>query len=317
MDTGLSILNPSPKRVPGPVLLHDLVRPAGDDIALEYLAFGQTTTTSYTALHDAADALAVRISAACPADQSQLIVPVLLPQSPDLYIALLAILKAGGAFCPLNLDAPAERVQFILKDVGAQVVISSPELAAGIPQSAGVLTLSVHGEEDAAGQQHRSAAPRTACPNSLAYVMYTSGSTGTPKGVSISHTAATQALLAHDEHIPPFSRFFQFAAPTFDVSVFEIFFPLFRGKTLISARRQETLDDLPAVLRQMEVDACELTPTVAASLLRKRDNVPGLKLLLTIGEMLNSRVVEEFGGSDGRPSILWAMYGPTEAAIHW
>jgi ferricrocin synthase len=151
----------------------------------------------------------------------------------------------------------------------------------------------------------------------LAYVMYTSGSTGTPKGVGISHGAATQALLAHDRHLPHFKRFLQFAAPTFDVSVFEIFFPLFRGSTLVSIRRAEMLDDLPGVMRQMEVDACELTPSVAGSLLRTRACVPRLKLLLTIGEMLSEPVVREFGGGDGRESLLWAMYGPTEATIHW
>ncbi|KAJ9149216.1 Non-ribosomal peptide synthetase [Coniochaeta hoffmannii] len=66
----------------------------------------------------------------------------------------------------------------------------------------------------------------------------------------------------------------------------------------------------------MDIDACELTPSVAGSLLRKRENAPCLRLLLTIGEMLTKPVVDEFGGGDGRPSMLWAMYGPTEAAIH-
>ncbi len=313
---GLSVLNPSPKRASGPTLLHNLVRPASEDIALEHLCGGEITKLSYNSLHEASDALASQISLSCDSVQGQLIVPVLLQQSPDLYITLLAILKAGGAFCPLNLDAPAERVQFILKDVGAKVVITSPELSSRIPTDTGAAILHASDNYEVAGQQQQ-ATTRQPTPDSYAYVMYTSGSTGTPKGVSISHSAVTQALLAHDPHIPRFSRFFQFAAPTFDVSVFEIFFPLFRGQNLISASRQETLNDLPAVLRHMNVDACELTPTVAASLLRKRENAPQLKLLLTIGEMLNPLVVREFGSSGDRNSILWAMYGPTEATIHW
>ncbi|KAM3512625.1 hypothetical protein MY11210_003719 [Beauveria gryllotalpidicola] len=312
---GLSVLNPSPTRLPGPTLLHQLVRPACDHIALEHLCKGEITRFSYKSLHAASDALASRIAQLCVSVHGQLIVPVLLQQCPDLYITLLAILKAGGAFCPLNLDAPAERVQFILKDVGAKVVITSPELSARVPQDAGVELLYASDSYEAIGQ-HRQAVTRQLTPHNYAYVMYTSGSTGTPKGVSISHSAATQALLAHDAHTPRFSRFFQFAAPTFDVSVFEIFFPLFRGETLISASRQETLDNLPAVLRQTSVDACELTPTVAASLLRRRENVPQLKLLLTIGEMLNPLVAKEFGGTTDRGGILWAMYGPTEATIH-
>lgn len=145
-------------------------------------------------------------------------------------------------------------------------------------------------------------------PNDLAYVMYTSGSTGLPKAVCISHQAVTQSLLAHDRHIPTFSRFLQFANPTFDVSVFEIFFPWFRGCTLVSCERGRLLADLPAVIIDMKVDAAEFTPSVAASLVRTRANVPSLRLLLTIGEMLNVQVVREFGGSDSRPSILFGMY---------
>ncbi|KFY70244.1 hypothetical protein V498_10378, partial [Pseudogymnoascus sp. VKM F-4517 (FW-2822)] len=146
--------------------------------------------------------------------------------------------------------------------------------------------------------------------------MYTSGSTGLPKGVGVSHRAATQSLLAHEALIPRFSRFLQFAAPSFDVSVFEIFFPLARGATLIACHRERLLNDLPGTINLLSVDACELTPTVVGSLLLRRANVPGLKLLLTIGEMLTRPVVDEFGYSDDRPGMLYGMYGPTEAAIH-
>ncbi|KAM0420751.1 hypothetical protein ACHAPT_011412 [Fusarium lateritium] len=317
--TGLSILNPRASRLPGPDLLHQLVKPPGQQTALDYMGNNRRLSYSYSQLHGAADALARRITCASGSQHGQLVVPVLIHQSPLLYISLLAILKAGGAFCPLNIDAPPERVKFILGDVAATVVLVSEELASGIPRDVSATIITVdRDEEDAditedpqAGVQYRN--PQ---PEDLAYVMYTSGSTGTPKGVGISHDAATQALLAHDRHIPSFSRFLQFAAPTFDVSVFEIFFPLFRGATLVTVRRVEMLNDLPAVLRRMDVDACELTPTVAGSLLRKRENAPNLKVLLTIGEMLNAPVVEEFGGDDGKPSMLWAMYGPTEATIH-
>ncbi|KAF5025753.1 hypothetical protein F66182_2086, partial [Fusarium sp. NRRL 66182] len=320
MDTtGLSILNVRASRRPGPNLLHQLVKPANQHVALDYMANKKLVSFTYSQLHQDAAALAVRITRASCNAQGQFIVPVLIHQSPLLYISLLAILKAGGAFCPLNTDAPPERVKFILGDVTATVVLVSKELASKIPDDLNVTVIIVdEGEEDDGVSRYTT----TECehrrpePEDLAYVMYTSGSTGTPKGVGISHDAASQALIAHDRHIPSFSRFLQFAAPTFDVSVFEIFFPLYRGATLVTVRRAEMLDDLPAVLRTMKVDACELTPTVAGSLLRKRENAPDLKVLLTIGEMLNAPVVEEFGGDNDRPSMLWAMYGPTEATIH-
>ncbi|KAH9884368.1 amino acid adenylation domain-containing protein [Xylariomycetidae sp. FL2044] len=322
---GLSILNPLPTKLPGPQFLHHLLprtAKSGLPPALHYLsADSEEILVSYPQLHAASDALASRIarvlesSSLSPGDP--FVIPILAPQSPELYIALIAILKAGGAFCPLNLDAPRERIKFILQDVGAPVVLATAELASRLPVDDGnhrVVLL----DDALKSRVHSDArvAFREAASGDLAYVMYTSGSTGTPKGVGISHVAVTQSLLAHDRHIPSFQRFLQFAAPTFDVSVFEIFFPLFRGGTLVCCSRAEMLTDLPRVLRRMQVDACELTPSVATSLLKKRRNAPGLRLLLTIGEMLTEHVVQEFGGDEHRESMLWGMYGPTEATIH-
>jgi amino acid adenylation domain-containing protein len=322
-DPLLSVVNHPASRLPGPVLLHDLVKkdPHGKDLpAIAHLSLtGTQETLSYAELHQASDLLAAWITELANTfpRQESFIIPVLLPQSIDLYISLLGILKAGAAFCPLNLDIPTERAKFILDDVTARIVITSSELSDRIPNHDGARQVLV-----ADGTRfHSLKVPgaghcRQPRPTDLAYVMYTSGSTGTPKGVGVSHDAATQSLLSHDRHIPVFSRFLQFAAPTFDVSVFEIFFPLFRGQTLVSCERPVMLNDLPAVINTMEVDGCELTPTVARSLLRNRASVPCLRLLLTIGEMLTKPVVDEFGGANERPSILWAMYGPTEAAIH-
>ncbi|KAF4451756.1 non-ribosomal peptide synthetase [Fusarium austroafricanum] len=317
--TGLSILNARAARLPGPNLLHQLVKAPSQHVALDYMGNGQQSALNYSQMHEAAASLAARITATSGNTHGQFVVPVLIHQSPVLYISLLAILKAGGAFCPLNIDAPPERVKFILGDVAATVLLVTKELASEIPRDISATIIIVDENEEGSGLARYQSAElkhRVPQPEDLAYVMYTSGSTGTPKGVGISHDAASQALIAHDKHIPPFSRFLQFAAPTFDVSVFEIFFPLFRGATLVSVRRVEMLDDLPGVLRTMRIDACELTPTVAGSLLRRRANAPDLKVLLTIGEMLNAPVVEEFGGDDEKPSMLWAMYGPTEATIH-
>ena len=316
-EIAMSIVNHPAARLPGPDLLHLLVQTSSPDgqLAVDFLASdGARISLSYDEFHHAADALALRISALARPQRgpSRFVVPVLVPQSPELYIALLAILKAGGAFCPMNLDVPLERAKFILEDVSARVIITTSELASKLPQGdQALLIIDKDAPDEIPATSHR-----TPEPADLAYVMYTSGSTGTPKGVGVSHGAATQSLLAHDPHIPQFSRFLQFAAPTFDVSVFEIFFPFFRGKTLVGCSRPAMLNDLPGVIRKLNVDACELTPSVAGSLLRKRDNAPCLRLLLTIGEMLTLPVVDEFGGGEGRQSMLWGMYGPTEAAIH-
>ncbi|KAI6778555.1 non-ribosomal peptide synthetase [Emericellopsis cladophorae] len=309
----LSIINPQPAKLPGPALLHELVAGPSSSPALDHLRGSVRTSFTYDELHAVSDTIAVKLSSVVRNRDAPFVVPILMRQSPILYASLLGILKAGAAFCPLNLDAPPERVSFILQDVSAAVVLVEEDLAARMPEGVEADIMAIQWKSDKPAISENS--PKVATTD-LAYVMYTSGSTGTPKGVGLSHGAATQALFAHERHIPLFKRFLQFAAPTFDVSVFEIFFPLARGRTLVSVERGQLLDDLAAAIRETNVDACELTPTVAGSLLRSRDAVPELKLLLTIGEMLTEPVIHEFGGREGRESILWAMYGPTEATIH-
>ncbi|KAK6216964.1 non-ribosomal peptide synthetase [Colletotrichum tabaci] len=322
LDLELSVLNPHPERVPGPRLLQELVQRTSDSAlpAIHHLDnHGEEFLLSYSQLHRAVDSLASRISRSLgkASTLEHFVVPLLVPQCPHLYIAILAILKAGGAFCPLHLDAPPERVRFILQDVSAKIVVVSRDLVSKIPQDEPDRIILIVDQDDVDEPTSPHSGPvRDPKPHDLAYVMYTSGSTGTPKGVGVSHDAAAQSLLAHNRHIPSFRRFLQFASPTFDVSVFEIFFPLFRGSTLVTCDRGHMLNDLPAVIRMLQVDACELTPTVAGSLLRSRKNAPCLKLLLTIGEMLTEPVIREFGGTGESESILWGMYGPTEAAIH-
>ncbi|KAJ6103233.1 hypothetical protein N7486_005660 [Penicillium sp. IBT 16267x] len=319
----MSITNPSPCTLPGPQLLHTLALSGSDDSypsnhAIEFLAAdGNIRCLSYHSLDRLSSNLAVEIARAAATradDTRRMVVPVLLPQSLELYITWLAILKAGGAFCPLNTDAPPERIEFILQDVAASVVITHGALVARLPPNAPVAVINTDGIE--ANEADLPPPVVEVAPSDLAYVMYTSGSTGRPKGVGISHLAATQSLLAHNDLIPPFNRFLQFASPTFDVSVFEVFSPFMRGATLIGSERENMLLDISRVMTVMEVDAAELTPTVAGELLRTRSAAPCLRVLLTIGEMLTKHVVEEFGQSESSDGILHGMYGPTEAAIH-
>lgn len=322
MASQMSFLNPYPQKLPGPSLLHDLVQQnvSDDTPALDFLdENGERHTTSYRTLHHKSNVLAshlqqLRSNSSLPGGESErFIVPVFIGQCPELYMTQLAILKAGGAFCPLTLDVPEERLRFILKDASATVLVTTADLKDRLPHLEDV---SVAISDEIMRDSDCTSLAVDIDPKSPAYVMYTSGSTGQPKGVLLSHSAATQALLAHDRHIPAFTRFLQFASPTFDVSVFEIFFPLFRGRTLVVCERKRMLNDLPATINELDVDAAELTPSVANSLLSGRASVPGLKVLLTIGEMLKQAVVEDFGGSADEIAVLHGMYGPTEATIH-
>ncbi|OKL60449.1 hypothetical protein UA08_04403 [Talaromyces atroroseus] len=319
-DLRLSIANHHPHVLPGPQFLHQLAFSHGlrDLPALDFLDHDESVQSlSFHELDCLSTQMAKRITHTLGPPRPKLtgrIIPVLLAQSVELYIAWLAILKAGAAFCPLSTDAPEDRIRFILKDVSADMVVTHSTFKKKIASATNVSLLFMDSPE-------LEPSPNiwqepVLFPEDLAYVMYTSGSTGRPKGVAISHRAATQSLLAHDGLIPSFRRFIQFASPTFDVSVFEVFFPWFRGATLVGSERSNMLLELPKIISEMQVDAAELTPTVAGELLRSRKSVPSLKVLLTIGEMLTKRVVEEFGSSQTQDGILHGMYGPTEAAIH-
>ncbi|KZM27170.1 catalytic [Ascochyta rabiei] len=286
----LSVLNKNPTVIEGPTLLHELVPQSSDASAIEFLEHGfKRRKFSYQRLHALSDSLARRlIELTATLENASPIIPVLLPQCPEL---------------------------FILSDVSADLLITNTEYLNQAELLQEVRTICVDHELLSVNESNSTALPHVGNFD-LAYVLYTSGSTGLPKAVGVSHRAVTQSLLAHERHIPVFTRFLQFAAPTFDVSIFEIFFPWLRGRTLVGRSRTQMLEDLPATIRTLEADAAELTPTVVGNLLQGRASVPGLRLLLTIGEMLTQHVVTEYGDSATRKGILWAMYGPTEAAIH-
>ena len=183
----LSILNQERKILPGPEYLQDLVDWSRDSAtAIDFCtASGDRCHISYKLLDDLTSALAQRIAEALKATGTHYegaVIPVLISQSPELYISWVAILKAGAAFCPVAIDSPAERVSFILQDVSASLVLTTArheswlaEIAPHIPiLSASQSTLHCASKRAASEGEYevKKTVPRS---QPLAYIMYTSG----------------------------------------------------------------------------------------------------------------------------------------------
>ncbi len=173
----LSIINQSPVGLGGPQLLHELVKQeTGSAIAIEFLHFdGQRKVLSYGLLEQLSNSLAEKLCRSLTlqgvSETEQIVIPVLIPQSPELYIALLAILKAGGAFCPLGLDAPDDRIKFVLNDVSAKVVITTALYENRVPKCPH-LSICLADGNDSGAVGHSNPTIRRSDPQNLAYVMY-------------------------------------------------------------------------------------------------------------------------------------------------
>ncbi|GMG47306.1 unnamed protein product [Aspergillus oryzae var. brunneus] len=305
---------------------------------------------TYAALNTAASNLATHIRTLLSGHDGSAnygrIIPVYMSTSPELYISYLGVLKAGCAFSPIPQDAPAQRVQEILQDIGSPIILGNTSEPSSVPwrtettdTEATTPTWVDVAEVSKWKELRADQTPSTAISEPLeqldisesqtAYLLFTSGSTGKPKGVQVSHLAVTCSIESHATAIPlPGDsagdfRWFQFASPTFDPSLMEIFVTLSRGATLCSAYRSLTLTDLEATINEARATVMMATPSLAALLRPSR--LTTLQSLWTMGEKLNRTVIENFAstpdangvnGSSGPSTMLVNAYGPTEGAIN-
>jgi amino acid adenylation domain-containing protein len=242
------------------------------------------------------------------------VVAVAMERSIELVVALLAVLKAGGAYLPLDPEDPRERLAFLLEDSGAALLLTQPSLVPPLAE-AGVPVVAVD-RGSAAGEAP--AAPLGRVPaESLAYVIYTSGSTGRPKGVQIAHRPLVSVLgaLAARLEITSADELLAVTAPSFDVAIAELLLPLTVGARVRIASREVAADGerLAEALARTEVTAMAATPATWRLLLaagwRGR---PGLKALCA-GETLPRDLAERLLAAS---VALWNLYGPTETTIY-
>lgn len=275
-----------------------------DRIALQYLEDGGSLTSlTFGQLNDRANFIANHILSLDVSREEA--IPLSIPKSPLYYICVLAVLKAGCAFTPIDHSLPVKRREFMITELQARIVLGVANDLVGVQIVDVEQLLSSY---DASIGTSNPVIPDLT-PRSLAYRIYTSGSTGLPKAVSIEHHNAVQTFLASKHLIrwEPSSRLLQFAATTFDMCYYDIFMAWSYGFTLCSAAPKYLLGELAATIQRLQITMLDLTPTVACTL--SAGDLPDVELLYCIGEAMPQKLADEWEGR------CVNSYGPTEAAM--
>ncbi len=251
------------------------------------------------------------------------LVGICLERSIDMIVAVLAVLKAGTAYVPLDPTYPADRLSLMLEDSGVSVVLTRQSLSERLPAFQG-RAIALDAEADEIAQQAVENLGLDVTLADLAYVMYTSGSTGTPKGVMIEHRALANFIVSMiDEYkITAEDRVLQFASLSFDTSVEEIFCTLACGATLVL--RADAMITSP---KQFLESCAELGITVldlptgywhhlVNAIVEDDLQVPrSIRLVILGGEQAHTDHVTQWLLHSGRNARLVNTYGPTEATV--
>ncbi|KAH7042794.1 non-ribosomal peptide synthetase [Macrophomina phaseolina] len=241
-------------------------------------------------------------------------VPICFEKSMWTIVAMLGIMKAGGAFIPLDPSHPTARRQEIVKETKAQFMIVSPSAAAGcagmaehvLPLSASLMAWFPKTANHGMKQRSKPA------PSNAAYTIFTSGSTGKPKGVTVEHAALCSSIMGHGRAygLSPSSRVLQFSNYVFDVSLGEIFSTLVFGGCVCVPSDDARLRNIAGFINEARVNTAMLTPSFARTFVP--DEVPTLQTLILGGEPLAKDNLLTW---TDRVRLING-YGPAEATIY-
>ncbi|WP_369182153.1 non-ribosomal peptide synthase/polyketide synthase [Streptomyces sp. Y1] len=249
------------------------------------------------------------------------IVAVALPRSVRWLTTLLAVVKAGAAYLPLDPNHPADRIAFMLDDAAPALVVTTAGTAAALPEAARTVCLAVDASDTvealtALGDGDLTDADRRAPlrPVHPAYVIYTSGSTGRPKGVVVPHTGIGNLAATHADHldITPGSRVLQAVSLNFDPSVADVAMSLLSGACLVLAPGTGQLlgEELAAHIDRHAVSHVMLPAPMAATLAGER--MASLRCLVTGGDACSAELVQRLSAGGRR---VVNAYGPTESTV--
>ncbi|GLT16993.1 hypothetical protein GCM10007938_07700 [Vibrio zhanjiangensis] len=277
----------------------------------------ESNSLTYQELNHKANVLAARLHSANVGPDK--LVGLCCYRSLEMVIALLAILKSGGAYVPLDPDYPTERLDMMLEDAQPQVILTSDATIGRV--SADHLQINLDTFDFSHSDNHfPNPTSSGLTSNNLAYVIYTSGSTGKPKGVMNEHKALVNRILWMQQEfaLDETDKVLQKTPFSFDVSVWEFFWPLMVGAELVVAKPEghKDVDYLLNVIEQSQITTLHFVPPMLAMFMfdgRYQTQSANLRRIFTSGEALPSELAKEW--TKNHHAQLHNLYGPTEAAI--
>ncbi|MBE0361899.1 arthrofactin-type cyclic lipopeptide synthetase C [Pseudoalteromonas ulvae UL12] len=243
------------------------------------------------------------------------IVALCLPRSEQMVVAMLATLKAGAAYTPIDPDSPANRIELVLKDSQPALLITNSvtELLLG------EVTTKINLDKVALENQSTEKPKVEIIDDSLAYLMYTSGSTGVPKGVMIEHDQLNHYVAAAQQEyqITSFDNVLQFSSFSFDISIEECFVTLSQGAALVlrDERWMSSVDAFWSLCHEFSISVVSLPTAFWHQISRYNDALPkSMRIVIIGGEAVNLELVNRWFESAKRPTLI-NTYGPTETTV--
>ncbi|MDQ1351918.1 MAG: hypothetical protein QG657_2224, partial [Acidobacteriota bacterium] len=247
------------------------------------------------------------------------IVGIMVKRSSDMIIYILGILKAGGAYLPIDPDAPYERIDYMLKDSGAKILLRKEEYEKKIIVNCQLLIVNCELLMSSSQEPFHHSSFIIHHSSHLAYIIYTSGSTGKPKGVPITHSNLCQLLHWGYRHLGlgTKDRFLQNLSYYFDWSVWEIFIGLTTGASMYMVPKDLLLNPEACVafMTRNHITVLHVTPTQYQYYLKAPEKPWTLKYLFIGAEKLTRELVEKSFESVDKDCRVFNMYGPTECTI--
>jgi amino acid adenylation domain-containing protein/non-ribosomal peptide synthase protein (TIGR01720 family) len=300
---------------PTDACLHELFERQVDRTPDAVAAVAGADSVSYRELDARANRLAHRLIELGVGPEG--LVGLCVERGIEMVAGVLAILKAGGAYVPLDPEYPEDRRSLIVDDTAIRIVVTQRRLRDRLPNRPGQVVLCL---EDDPGPGPATRPERRAAPDNLAYVIYTSGSTGRPKGTLIRHQGIVNYVwwMADTFPLSTGDRVMQLAGLSFDISVYEMFWPWSRGATVVLARPDGYRDPqyIVDVMRAENVTAAHLVPSMLRAMLPVvADGVElPLRWLFASAEALTLDVVREWEKRCPDTALV-NMYGATEVSV--